>query len=366
MRIKKNLILKEATEIKGFIEKNKKLPLSCTLDNTQLSVYSTCYLMCAALENKFKADNYNLSPVIIYNSARLSDTINEKVYKEDYLRMVRNFVDYCHEHKRVPGYITTQKSKTKVSFELYMYCMAKILVFYQKNKTLPNYCLFNKSDLKVKQTTTKNTKTASSSSTSTTKKPTTSSKNTVKATVKKISKYVQTNLLENIGCKGRGQCTPYYCSCNALQQMFYRLTGILVPEKTIAKWAGVTTSGVGHAGIETAVAKFNKTYKKNLKITWKNFSDFGKTTKERFKNLCEIITNPKMAVFFHLLYKLLYGHYEPIKAIDMDSEMLEILNSLGTKNNDGTYQGYVEKRSFGTQQSYILGITQKSVCIISA
>ena len=366
MKVKKSLILKEASEIKNFIEKNKNIPKACKLsDGTILSPYSVTYLMSSLIQD-LKGTSYNLVDVIIYNSDKHVDSIDEKVLKEDYLKMSKNFVNYCHEHKRVPGYITTQKSKTKVSFELYMYCMAKILVFYQKNKTLPNYCLFNKSDLKVKQTTTKNTKTASSSSTSTTKKPTTSSKNTVKATVKKISKYVQTNLLENIGCKGRGQCTPYYCSCNALQQMFYRLTGILVPEKTIAKWAGVTTSGVGHAGIETAVAKFNKTYKKNLKITWKNFSDFGKTTKERFKNLCEIITNPKMAVFFHLLYRLLYGHYEPIKAIDMDSEMLEILNSLGTKNNDGTYQGYVEKRSFGTQQSYILGITQKSVCIISA
>ena len=366
MKIKKSLILKEATEIKSFIEKNHKIPKSCTLaDGTILSPYSVTFLMSSLIHN-LNSTSYGLTNVIIYDSNKHVDTINEKVQKEDYLKMINNFINYCKNHKRVPSYITTTKSEVKVSFELYMYCLSKMLVFYQKNKALPNHCEFNKSDLTVKQTTTKNTKTTSSSSTSTTKKTATSSKNTVKATVKKISKYVQTNLLENIGCKGRGQCTPYYCSCNALQQMFYRLTGILVPEKTIAKWAGVTTNGVGHAGIETAVAKFNKTYKKNLKITWKNFSDFGKTTKERFKNLCEIITNPKMAIFFHLLYRLLYGHYEPIKAIDMDSEMLEILNSLGTKNNDGTYQGYVEKRSFGTQQSYISGITQKSVCIISA
>ena len=130
MKIKKKLILKEATEIKSFIEKNRKLPLSCTLGNTQLSVYSTAYLMSVALKDKFKSDAYNLSPVIIYKNARLTDTVNEKVMKDDYLKMTSNFVNFCHEHKRVPTYITTTKSKTKVSFELFTYCLGKILTYY--------------------------------------------------------------------------------------------------------------------------------------------------------------------------------------------------------------------------------------------
>ena len=148
--------------------------------------------------------------------------------------------------------------------------------------------------------------------------------------------------------------------------MFYRLTGILVPEKTIASWAGVTTSGVGHAGIETAVAKFNKTYNKNLKITWKNFSDLGKNTNERFLALGKLISKANTAIFFHLCYRLKYGHYEPIKSVNTTSNMLEILNSLGTKNSDGTYQGYIEERTYATQQSYISAMSQKSVCIITA
>ena len=68
-----------------------------------------------------------------------------------------------------------------------------------------------------------------------------------------------------------GQCTGYYCACNSLQQCFYRLTGIKVAESTIASVAGTTTSGTDHAGINTAVAWFNKKYGKNIKITFFNF-----------------------------------------------------------------------------------------------
>lgn len=367
LKVKKSLILKEAKEIRSFMEKNKKIPKSCQLgDGTILSPYSVSYLMASMIQDKFKKDIYDLTDVVKYDSSKFNDNINgEEVKTSDYLFMINNFINFCKKYKRVPSYITTQKSGTEVSFELFMYCLSKIIVWYQNNKTLPNYCTFNKNVFKNTETVTVTKKSNKTISTSTSAKTSSSNKTVVKNTVKKITRYVQTNLLENIGCSGRGQCTSYYCSCNALQQMFYRLTGILVPEKTIAKWAGVTTAGVGHAGIETAVAKFNKTYGKNLKISWKNFSDLGSTQKERFENLGKMIIKSNVAVFFHLCYKLLYGHYEPIKSINTNTQMLEILNSLGTKNSDGSYQGYVENRGFATQQSYISAMNQKSLCIIT-
>lgn len=364
MRIKKNLILKEATEIKGFIEKNKKLPLSCTLDNTQLSVYSTCYLMCAALEDKFKSDNYNLSPVIIYNSTRLSDTINEKVYKEDYLKMVRNFVDYCHDHRHVPSYITTQKSKTKVSFELFTYCVSKIANYYKENKTLPNYCLFNKSDLTVKQTTTKNTKTRKSSSTSTNKK-----------TNNCTNPYTSTpHLMDD----NMGQDTGYGCANNAEQQEFYKLTGKIFKESELAKLSGTTTKGTDHQGINTCIAAIGKKLGIKLTVKWVNFSDLGNTIEERFEALAKIICQPNKGVITHIAYmnggeeefnpkKKSFGHYEPIRQIDVKAKTVQVLNSLGYKRADGGYKGHLQKRSFKVEASYLRNTPggQPSICIIT-
>lgn len=155
------------------------------------------------------------------------------------------------------------------------------------------------------------------------------------------------------GCKGMGQCTGYYCAPNSLQQCFYRLTGIKVDEKTIAGWAGTTSDGTDHAGINTAVAKFNKKYNKNIKINWYNFSELSWT------KISEFIK--KGAVFFHLLYRNRWGHYEPMQSV---GDPLKILNSLGDSCGSGTYCGYIENRSKSEQKSYINGISQKSVAFL--
>ena len=163
------------------------------------------------------------------------------------------------------------------------------------------------------------------------------------------------------GCSQMGQCNGYYCACNSLQQAFYRMTGIHVSESTIASVAGTTTAGTDHEGINTAVTWFNRKYNENIKITWKNFSDLGNNQSERFAKLQELINNG--AVFIHLLYRDKYGHYEvPYKVYD---SKISVLNSLGEYCSYPAYCGYIETRSFDVQQSYINGISQKSIAIFS-
>ncbi|WP_458405960.1 hypothetical protein [Methanobrevibacter sp.] len=162
------------------------------------------------------------------------------------------------------------------------------------------------------------------------------------------------------GCSGMGQCTGYFCGPNSLQQCLYRLTGIKVDEKTLASWAGTTTSGTDHQGLETAVAKFNKKYNKKVKIIWKNFNDLGKNDTERWNALANYIK--KGAVLIHLLYRLKWGHYEVPKTI---GDILKILNSLGNSCGNGTYCGYIESRTKSEELSYIRGISQKSIAILT-
>jgi len=347
--MKQAYIIQEAKEIKAYYEKNHKMPTTNKINGVVYSIYTTSYMMANLIVSKYVVKDYPLLHITRYNTTSHKDTISgEKVMTSDYFSMINHFMDYCRSNKRVPSYITTTKSQTKVSFELFTYCLAKIIVYYAENKVNPNYCIFNKSVFSNTNTSSTTVKKAVNQSTSVTKK---------------VTKYVQKNLLEKLGCSGMGQCTSYYCSCNALQQMFYRLTGILVPEKTIAQWAGVTTAGTGHQGIETAVAMFNKKYNKKVKISWKNFSDLGKNQKERFEAVGKMVNNGK-AIFFHLCYRLKYGHYETFKSIDLDKEIIIILNSLGNKNSDGSYQGYHENRTFSTQSQYIANMGQKSVCIM--
>ena len=165
--------------------------------------------------------------------------------------------------------------------------------------------------------------------------------------------YENFGYLTNEGCKGMGQCNGHNCGPNALQQMFYRLTGILVDESTIAGWASTTSDGTDHAGLNSAVAQFNKKYGATVQIKWYNFSELS------WAKLEEMLK--KGAIFFHLLYRLKWGHYEPIKSID---DVLKILNSLGDRCSGESYCGYIETRSKATQKSYINGISQKSVAFL--
>ena len=150
-----------------------------------------------------------------------------------------------------------------------------------------------------------------------------------------------------------GQLTPYSCGPHSLMQAIYRLTGIELSESTLMSVCGTTTGGTGHSGLETGLAWFNRKYGYNLKMTWKNKSELS------WDEIQTLINNG--AVFFHLLYRNSDGHYET--AQNCNSPM-SILNSLGSRNGNG-YYGYIETRSRATQQSYINGISQKSVCIIT-
>lgn len=151
-----------------------------------------------------------------------------------------------------------------------------------------------------------------------------------------------------------GQRTGYTCGPHSLMQCIHRLTGEDVSEMELASVAGTTGEGTDHDGLETALAWFNREYGYNLKMEWKNFSEVG------FEGTQQCIDNG--ACFHHIMYRDQYGHYEVPKWTNGDP--IYVLNSLGDQCGDG-YCGYIEERSRSTHQSYIDGISQKSVCIIT-
>lgn len=235
--MKASLIIQEAKEIKQFIEKNKSLPKFCTINGNEYSIYTASYLLGKFLQNRTKTD-IGVKTIQSYNAISKS-TINEKILPNDYLDMNNRFVKYCETNKKVPSYILTKKSQTKVSYELFVYCLCKIIIFYSNNsKTLPAYCLFNSSDIQVKQNTT-----------TTAKKTTTTSTSTAKKVVKKSNcenPYTSSPHYTQEGCNKLGQCTGYYCAPHSIHQAIKKFGITQFTEKQIAGWAGTTTGGTGH------------------------------------------------------------------------------------------------------------------------
>lgn len=350
MKVKKNIILTEASQIKSFMEKNKKIPRACTLaDGTILSPYSTSFLIGSLIKN-INNSTISLTNVIIYNAEKYNDTISEKVMKEDYLFMINNFLNYCVDHKRVPSYVTTKKSKTKASFELFMYCISKIANYYKENNSLPNYCEFKASDLQNAKTSNVSVKKTVVKSTSTSAKVTNIAK----------TRYVSQPHWLVEGCNKLGQCTKYYCGVHIIIQMLKKFGINGYTEKQLAKYAATTTNGTSHNGILTAIAQVSKETGIKLTAKWVNFSDMGKTDEERFKAIGKLLEDPNTAVAWHIGYVdggestdgTIIGHYEGLDIINLQTKYVRALNSLGKKKADGSYTGRLQDRKMSVQAYY--------------
>ena len=146
------------------------------------------------------------------------------------------------------------------------------------------------------------------------------------------------------------QETNYWCGPNAIQLVWYELTGKLVSESLIAKYAETTTAGTGHAGLEKAIKQLAKKYNLNIKILWSYLSDLG------YEKLAKLVKDEHTGVFIHNKYKNKYGHYEYVIGVNLKTEKLMVANSLSG--------GWIEYRSFKTMTDYINGINQKSIAQI--
>lgn len=327
MTITKKNINILAAQLVSYTKKNKKLPKSISINKIKYTYPEMGYIFPKFINNL----NKDVNNIKVATAPKASgESVDLTIKEKDYKKIAKSLTDFIEKNKRLPNYITFDGKKIKQ--RVFIYSFAKIIVFYDINKRLPSTCTFKTSEV---------TK-ASESKSSTNNNS--------------LHEY-----LTSQGCSGMGQCTPYNCADNSLQQCFYRLTGILVDESSIASVAGTTTSGTDHEGINTAIVWFNRKYNQNIKITWKNFSDLGSSASERWATLNNYIK--KGALFCHLKYRNTWGHYEVPKAVN--DSTVTILNSLGNKCTSVAYCGYIETRSKSDQLSYINGISQKSIAILT-
>ena len=323
--IKTKEIKKIAKKVKKYVKKHNKAPKSVKVNNKEYSKGQCLYILAYAIlhpKEDFKVKN------VKWANNPVDTVIKEKISKSDYLDQAKRLIQFINQNGKAPNYVRSVKSQTKINPDLILYAFSKIVLSYYKHDKLPKTCKYYS---KVFKKSNKNN----------CKNPYKSSPHPTKS-----------------GCDGMGQNTGYYCACAALQHSLFKF-GINVSQSKLAKWAGTTTSGTSHEGIRTAVAMVNKKYGVNITVKEVNFSDIG------IKGLAKLICKNNVDVITHVLYRNRWGHYESINEINVKNNMFKILNSLGSKCGSSCYCGYVEERSLANEKSYISGISQKSIIILT-
>ena len=260
----------------------------------------------------------NKIPIKQAKSDDTGDKFNRQISQNQFVDMAKRMTAYVEKNHQLPVYITVSPDR-KMCVNDYTFMFARINVYYQKNGELPSSINVNSKYFQ---------------------KPT-----------KKHGHATQS------GCDNRGQNNGYCCGCHSLQEVFRNLTGIVVPQATIAVWAGTTTSGTDHEGLDMAVETFNRKYNQNLSVAWKHFSDIG------WSGIKSIVNSTNKDCVIHNLYRNQWGHYEVVNKVYDD--YCDVQNSLGDYCDYGCYCGYVEERYLSTFRSYISGISQKSVMVIT-
>ena len=249
------------------------------------------------------------------------DKIKLRIPRKDYVELAKQLISFVEKNGRMKNYLTYNNKRIRA--RLYVYMFAKILDYRNNHDDFPKYVDIDYSVF-------------------------------YKPKPKTYKKYGRST---EYGCDNRGQNNGYYCGPHMIQEIIRNLTGKVISQSTLAEVIGTTYDGSDHDGLNTAIAWFNRKYGYNLKVEWKNFSDLG------WKGIKKILESDNQDCGFHELYRNTWGHYTNFDKIYDD--YIDVHNSLGDSCSSGCYCGYTEERSKSTAESYLNGISQKSVMVVT-
>lgn len=143
-------IMAAATKVRNYVNSYKRLPETVTVGSYKISIEEFSYLMSESIVGLNKGSISSVSTLEgIQDVESGGDSMNAKIYKEQYVDLANRAMTYIQNNKVPARYAAAYSSSNSkignAGFDLYTYCFAKILVFYDANKYLPNYCTFESS-----------------------------------------------------------------------------------------------------------------------------------------------------------------------------------------------------------------------------
>ena len=129
-----------ANTVKTYIDKNKKLPSTVTINKVKYTWPQIWYILSYAVNNLGKS----LTKVPNINKCTKANgkVINEKITSSDYKDQAKRILQYMKQNGKAPNFVTTVKSKTRVRPRVSIDALARAVVYYYEKKkllTLLNY-----------------------------------------------------------------------------------------------------------------------------------------------------------------------------------------------------------------------------------
>ena len=134
-------IISGAATVKSYYASNNNVPSSVSAGGQTFTAPEFLYLMSQAIY-QLGNSNYNDIEIIrgIANpESPFGDTLNDELYKEDYLLVAKNLASYIVKNKQAPNY--SSSSLGDICYYEVADTFSRILVFYGNNNQLPNYSM---------------------------------------------------------------------------------------------------------------------------------------------------------------------------------------------------------------------------------
>ena len=315
--------------------------------------YTTnAYIFSKSILNIGKAISVKKVPV---NPKPQHSVINGGIGINNIKKLCQLMVNWVDQHGEAPAYLAFDNGvrKYKIGIDTWAYATARVVKYYSEKKKLPNKIIvtskiFDDEIKRIEEEKRRKQETERKAREEAERKA------QEEARRKSFRKYGRSR---EYGCDNRGQNNGYYCGPHMVQEIIRNLTGVVISQDTLASVIGTTSSGSDHDGINTSFAWFNRNYDYTLEVSWKNFSELG------WDGVKNILESNNQDCGIHELYRDQYGHYTNFDEIYNDT--IDVHNSLGDRCSGSCYCGYTENRSKSEARSYIGGISQKSVIVVT-
>ena len=134
-------IIAGASTVKSYYETNKKVPSSVSAGGQTFTTPEFLYLMSQAIYQLGNSNNNDIAIIrgIADPESPFGDTLNEELYKADYLVVAKNLANYIIKNNQAPNYSSSALGDI-IYYEV-VDTFSRILTFYGNNNQLPNYSM---------------------------------------------------------------------------------------------------------------------------------------------------------------------------------------------------------------------------------